>query len=68
MAIRVIQWPTGRQAYPEEVASLSRERGWDLNHTHFHEKLKEEDGVVLGRETIPKDPAGGGRTQGEVAR
>ena len=36
----------------QQVLSLSRGRYWDLNDAHFQEKLQEEEGIDLSRETI----------------
>jgi hypothetical protein len=38
----------------QEFLRLSRERYWDLNDTHFAEKLREEETMALSRETIRK--------------
>ena len=38
----------------QEVLRLSRERYWDLNDTHFGEKLREQEEMILSRETIRK--------------
>jgi hypothetical protein len=38
----------------QRVLSLSRERYWDLNDAHFGEKLREQEKIVLSRETIRK--------------
>jgi len=57
----VIHGNTGRvasnkiaEAVRQRVLSLSRERYWDLNDTHFGEKLREREAIVLSRETIRK--------------
>ena len=38
----------------QEVLRLSRECYWDLNDTHFGEKLREQEKMALSRETIRK--------------
>lgn len=38
----------------EKVLRLSREVYWDFNDTHFTEKLRECEGIVLNRETVRK--------------
>ncbi len=38
----------------QRVLRLSRERYWDLNDTHFAEKLREQEKMALSRETIRK--------------
>ncbi len=38
----------------QKVLSLSRDRYWDFNDTHFTEKLREEEKISLSRETIRK--------------
>jgi len=38
----------------QQVLRLSRERYWDLNDTHFSEKLREQEKIELSRETIRK--------------
>jgi transposase len=43
-----------KEALREKVLKLSRERYWDFNDTHFTEKLRECEGIVLNRETVRK--------------
>ena len=57
----VIHGNTGRvasnkiaEAVRQRVLSLSRERYWDLNDTHFGEKLREQENIPLSREAIRK--------------
>ncbi len=57
----VIHGNTGRvpknkiaQSVRQQVLTLSRERYWDFNDTHFTEKLREEEKIILSRETIRK--------------
>ena len=57
----VIHGNTGRapsnkiaEVLRQQVLRLSRERYWDLNDTHFSEKLREQEKIELSRETIRK--------------
>ncbi len=43
-----------KEALRERVLELSRELYWDFNDTHFTEKLREWEGIVLNRETVRK--------------
>jgi len=43
-----------KEALREKVLKLSRELYWDFNDTHFTEKLRECEGIVLNRETVRK--------------
>jgi len=43
-----------KEALREKVLKLSRERYWDFSDTHFTEKLREWEGIVLNRETVRK--------------
>ncbi len=43
-----------KQSLREKVLGLSRDRYWDFNDTHFTEKLRECEGIVLNRETVRK--------------
>lgn len=43
-----------KESLREKVLGLSREVYWDFNDTHFTEKLRECEGVVLNRETVRK--------------
>jgi len=38
----------------EKVLELSKKVYWDFNDTHFTEKLRESEGMVLSRETVRK--------------
>jgi hypothetical protein len=51
----------------QKVLQLSRKVYYDFNDTHFTEKLGEEEGVVLSRETGAKDPSEGeGRAEAQA--
>jgi transposase len=43
-----------KEALRERVLELSREIYWDFNDTHFTEKLRECEGIVLNRESVRK--------------
>ncbi len=43
-----------KESLRERVLTLSKEVYWDLNDTHFTEKLREDEGIDLNRETVRK--------------
>src|SRR3974390_2379290 len=40
------------KSFREKVIKLSKEVYWDFNDTHFTEKLREREGIEIGRETV----------------